>query len=267
MLNKNQSLIIASSLVISSAAHAGYLDSESKLLTLEGMNMLEEYMGAEKNWESIWYGEKGASVYDWHKSVDQYTNTISIYRASNSQGLEVLVGGYNSSSWGGSGYIDLNDTFIFNLTQPEFQTTSFIEGGSEKAVFAHKSYFPTFGGGYDLSGGIISIGKYSSNGRSDGYVSSLSYSTETGLKNSISRGFFNGEEQSQDMPANDYFKVHALETFRFSETPMSDWTFSKANLTAGGPNSEGHADVPEPAAFALFGLGLAGIALRRRKRD
>jgi len=251
MISKKLAFVVASILLTSSHVNAGFLDNESTLLTAEGMNMLEAHMGEEKNWNQIWYSGTGALPAEWHATVDPYYETVSIMKAVNSVGREVLVGGYNSHSWAGKGESRLDDTFIFNLTDGEFQDYN----GSGTSIYRNNSYFANFGS--DLSGGIIKIGApspyYTAN---DGYTMPSNYGDGS---NPID---LNDEEHSSDPRSHrlrDLFKIYAIETFAFSDKHESDWTYSSTNS-----KSTDATNVSEPTTLAIIGLGLAGLMARRR---
>jgi len=103
----------------------GTIDPNSQLLDEAEATLLEGWLGqGDLDWTSHWYGGVGAPATGWHAAADTLTHTVSIYKATNALGQEVLVGGYAVSDWSGNGVYKSDSTaFIFNLTQPEFQAS------------------------------------------------------------------------------------------------------------------------------------------------
>jgi MYXO-CTERM domain-containing protein len=230
----------ATFLTVGSLANAGIVDPSSTLLDDAGATLLEGWLGqGDLDWNSEWYGGIGATSSSWHAAIDTLTHTVSIYKAINSLGQEVLVGGYTTNNWSGSGYKVDSTAFIFNITQPEYQANTILT----LSTYAIPQYFATFGGGHDLSGGYLNIG--STNGTwDDGYTNSHSYDTSQGTID-VGNGNPVGENGS-----NSSFRVIGLETFTFSAA-APEVTDTPAALVGMLP---------------LLGLGLAFVRRRNTKK-
>ena len=231
---------IFSSTSLTSISHAGIIDSNSHLLNHHSATQLEGWLGkGDLNWNSIWYGETGATSLSWHAAVDGIENTVSIYDITTSKGQNFLIGGYNALAWSDSAdWLNDDDgvweNFIFNLTtdrklQTDDPVTDWFVG--EHATYNNENHFASFGGGFDLYSGFNTIGNNGFAASNGTYVGEY----HSGLGNVVDGNTIH----------TSHFTVNGLETFSFSEG-------------IGDVNQ-----VPEPSTLALFALGIIGIASRR----
>jgi hypothetical protein len=210
------------------------------LLDQAGANQLESWLGVgSQTFTSIYDGTTGATAASWHSAVDGIENTISIYDALYG-GTSYLIGGYRSvAPTSSSGdFIDDADAFIFNLTSLFQQTNdnSYYQNnpvGDKKDMFDHVNYFPSFGGGYDIHGGIGSLGSFA-------YVNGgYTY----GAAGPESRGSLNILGLLNNPYSGTFITVAGLETYTFAPSA-----------------------VPVPAAVWLFSTGILGlVGFNRRK--
>ena len=238
-MNTMNKMFIAGAIALASAgANAGVIDTSSTLLDDVGATQLENWLGqGDLDWTSIWYGEEGASSTSWHSAVDGVGPTVSIYQATNYLGEQILVGGFTTMDWSGSGYKADNSAFLFNLTTGEHQAVAF---NNLHSIYTNISYFATFGGGHDLHGGNNTLGNTD-------YTYSYSYDQSQG-RIDIEGDTGSGSGSTGAPTAS--FNVQALETFTF---------------TASLGGEESSSSVPLPASAALLGLGLLGFVRRKTK--
>jgi hypothetical protein len=221
-------------MVTSNFSNAGLIDSSSVLLNDSGANQLETWLGqGDLDWDSIWYGTNGATSASWHAAVGRINNTVSIYKAINALGQEVLIGGFTTSNWGGGGYKSDSNAFIFNLTQNEKQDST---GDPSTAIYRSPHHFATFGGGHDLYGGYLYIGNNSLWWK-NGYTTSYSYD--------VTKGSIDVGTDNVRYAADSQMRVIAMETYSFSTAQP----------------------VPEPSTLAIFALGMIGLVSRRFKKQ
>ncbi|MDP6813059.1 MAG: PEP_CTERM-anchored TLD domain-containing protein [Alphaproteobacteria bacterium] len=202
-------------------------------------------------------GVTGTTSTDWHNTVDNQGATFSImemvaYDPSQGQNVTQIVGGYNPQSWDasiGNWVITPNDAdrtaFIFNLTtgvlHRQCRSTDPVICGYDNdtgpdnwigqyQTFNRIDFGPTFGNGQDLF-----VGSTLNFGLSSNY----SYGVAGGLPGS---GSLNGLDPNPT--GYHWVSVGDLETFTVAVSPN---------------------DVPAPGALALFGLGLLGLGVMRRR--
>lgn len=225
-------VLVAPATCMINSANAGTITGT--LLNQAGAANLEGWLGqGDLDWNSIWYGETGATATSWHNAVDGVVGTVSIYSVTHG-GQDYLIGGYNSRSWGGSGYVHQPEleSFIFNLTNPnKLQLLgageNFFGRDGSHAIYNRSDYFATFGGGHDLYGGRNNIG---SGGGHAHYLGS--YAGDSSVYGNV----LTNNETLQS------FRVNALETYTFSVS-----------------------QVPEPGTLAIFGtICLVGMVRRRQ---
>ena len=203
-------------------------------------------------------GVTGNDSTDWHNSVDNQGRTFSVleivaYDPDQQQNVTQIIGGYNPQSWDATidNYnLTINDVdrtaFIFNLStgilQRQCLTSDPLSCGTD---FADRGAFqtlnnidfgPAFGSGYDL---------YVNSSLNDGFSYNWSYGAGGGAL--AGDGIANGLDP--DPNQYEWVSVGALETF------------SIATDTEEQPTP-----MPEPGILALFGLGLAGLGMARRRK-
>jgi hypothetical protein len=214
-------------------AHSGIIDASSVLLDDAGATQLESWLGqGDLDWDSIWYGTTGATPQEWHDGVDGVRDTVSIMKVVDTTGVVSLLGGYTESAWdsAGSWGYSLN-AFIFNLTTNARQQV--VASFANLAILTLDNYFPTFGGGFNLSAGH------------DLEIGAFCYSPGCNGSTNHSEAYYEGNESILGGSGFTQFRILELETL----------TFAPAN------------DVPEPSTLAIFALGMIGLASRRFKKQ
>ncbi|XZE18803.1 PEP_CTERM-anchored TLD domain-containing protein [Pirellulaceae bacterium SH449] len=161
-----------------------------------------------------------------------YSQTSGIVQQISTQ----VIGGYNPQSWNSNGSYNispdsLRDAFIFNLTSQErfIQNTNWT--GSAQ-TYNLSSFGPNFGGGFDI---------HTDSSLTTGYTNSRSYSA-------------NGTTSQTDSIISTTQSAYYVGGFQVGRIEVY-------TISAGSP-----AAVPEPATFALFGLGAVGFAVKRMRR-
>jgi len=175
-------------------AVAGLIDTNSTLLNQVNATQLEQWLGqGDLDWQSIWYGETGATAASWHAAVDDIGPTVSIYDVTY-EGHNYLIGGYTSLNWGEGSYKrGRGESFIFNFDNMKKWNIS----AGEVEIVSLAKYFATFGVGIDLWGGktILDVGS--------SFKGYYQYASDADvLLGEPGRG--------------GYFNINALETFTFS---------------------------------------------------
>jgi hypothetical protein len=231
-MNNLKALLLAAALAASPAVTAGLITG-GDTLDQAGANLLEGYLGAgDLDFTNISNLDAGALASTWHDDVRGYVDVISIYDITYG-GERFLLGGFSSVGHDGSNYTHMigadNTNFIFNLTSDVVRYSG--NGYSDYYDQADSpSFFATFGGGYDLHGGAVTLGAsegYTYTAQGGGY----SYGGPTTLLGST-----DGQTKM--------FQVNGLESYTFAA-----------------------AQVPEPSTLAIFALGLMGLASRRFKKQ
>ena len=213
-------------------AHSGIIDASSVLLDDAGATQLESWLGqGDLDWDSIWYGRNGATPQQWHDGVDGVRDTVSIMKVIDAAGVVSLLGGYTDSAWDADGgYSYAAHAFIFNLSTNARQNV--IAAYAAYATITIDSYFPTFGGGHNLTGGYEgAIGSGGVSSSNQGYASQ--------------NGVYEGSVNILGSTSFTQFQLLELETFTFAPA----------------------IDVPEPSTLAIFALGMIGLASRRFKKQ
>ncbi|MBA6293637.1 PEP_CTERM-anchored TLD domain-containing protein [Colwellia sp. MB3u-70] len=214
-------------------AHSGIIDASSVLLDDAGATQLESWLGqGDLDWDSIWYGTTGATPQQWHDGVDGVLDTVSIMKVIDTTGVVSLLGGYTDIAWDADGtYSKTDNAFIFNLTNNSRQLVNTLN--ANVAIVTLDSYFPTFGGGHNLTGGYAhAIGVNGAGTHSAGYANNAS-------------AYYNGNVNILGGAGLSQFKLLELETVTFAQAT----------------------DVPEPSTLAIFALGMIGLASRRFKKQ
>ena len=107
----------------------------------ELLEKIYEWSGYKKM-ELLYRGTRdGKSCKDFHNKCDNKGPTICLYKSEKGY----IFGGYAPISWKSSGdWQELNDSFIFTLTNIYDKATKFPHIEGKDSVFHHSSYGPTF---------------------------------------------------------------------------------------------------------------------------
>ena len=134
---------------------------------------------------------------NFHAKCDGKTSTLTIIQTANNY----VFGGYTNAAWDSSNtYKSDANAFIFSLINHEHRPMVFK--GSSTAIYAHSSYGPTFGAGYDF------------------YISSSSHLNRNSYSNlgtsfSLNGLYASGTAQAQSFLAGSYnFQVAEIEVFQ-----------------------------------------------------
>lgn len=215
------------------AAEAGVIIGGSSLLTTASENMLETWLGqGSLALTNIFTKTAGSTSYNFHSAVDGKGATFSILQVV-SNGVTQIIGGYDPQSWGVS-----NVYYGYNYYSNNADKTAFIFNLTQNIIKKenldssgnYQTYSSSSYGPTFGGGHDIYVNQY----LSSGYANTYSYGTY-GSTNILNQG-------------SNYssFTITGLEVF----------TIAKAPTTA----------VPEPASLALMGIGVAGLAMTRRRK-
>ena len=139
------------------------------MLTFPGSVLLDSTQKAQlNNWANtvgqVWTlcyrkSTHGGSSSTFHSQCDSYGITFSIALLS----TNVLMGGYATTNWSGSGYTGNSSNFLFSLTQG-YKIAPGTGQHSNHPQYNHPAHGPTFGGGHDwyvnssMNGGYCNLG-------------------------------------------------------------------------------------------------------------
>ena len=116
-----------------------------------------------------------------HKAVDDKGPTVVIIETTNGN----VFGGYTDVSWKHKGYVKSTKSFLFRL-RPAKSTYTINKGEESYAIYAHSSYGPWFGRGYDLivySGAMGNTNSYTNAGKTYTFPSYPNHQLNDGTKN------------------------------------------------------------------------------------
>lgn len=219
---------------ITGAASAGSVNGGT-LMTASDANQLEVWLGVgDQNFTNIWSGQAGALAASFHAAADGAGPTVAIYDVTLNSGNRVKIGGYTAVDWGQStGYVFDATAFIFNLTTGEIQRQVNAHAYGAFSVYVDPYYFPTFGGGHDISGGHDPLGY-------GAYTLSYTYDH---TKGQIGFAGDSGDFAGDSGYNFDGHTFNALEVYTFQPA----------------------ASVPLPASGLLLIASLGGIGVLRRR--
>jgi hypothetical protein len=229
-------------LFFSSVSSAGMITGGT-YLDDAGANQLEAWLGVgDQDFTNIYSGGVGASAASFHAAADGAGPTFSIYEMTIHDGSTNYIGGYTVSDWAGGGYVFDATAFIFNLTSGEVQYQ--VSGDSyaygRYSTYRNPTYFPTFGGGHDISGHApYGLGIGNGSDYWDGYTYSYTYQH--------SKGQISVFGDAGAGHGNSGYRLHLPDI-----TGLQVYTIAEAK-------------VPEPSIIALFAAGLFGLGFARRK--
>jgi hypothetical protein len=220
---------------ISGQAVAGNVIGGSTLLDASREAQLERWLGAgQLNLQNVYTRGPGDTSLDFHEGADGKGATFTLLEVTNGGGESYLVGGYNPQSWASADGWHETDrdwqrtAFLFNMTAPAVYRQVLSD-----YVLPSQGKRQTFNEA-DLGPVFGSGPDLYVNKTLDGAVSwQLSYGNPRNEGISIVDGSLNGEP----------LHVNALEIFAISPVPE-----------------------PGSVAMLLAGIGVVGIARRRRPR-
>ena len=109
-----------------------------------------DFFGAGKQYEVLYDAKvDGYSSATFHQKCDQVNATVSLVTLKNG----AKFGGYNPDNWSGTGYRNVQNTFLFSLTDGKGsapQKFSIKQGQEGSAIHCISERGPTFGGGLSL---------------------------------------------------------------------------------------------------------------------
>jgi hypothetical protein len=220
---------------ISGQASAGSVIGGSTLLDASGVAQLERWLGAGQfNLQNVYTRRPGDTSLDFHAGADARGATFTLLEVTNGGGQTYLVGGYNPQSWASDEG--------WHETERDWQRTAFLFNMTEPAVYrqvAATYMLPSQGkrqtfNDADLGPVFGSGPDLYVNKTLDGAISwQLSYGNPDNEGISIVDGSLKGQA----------LHVDALEIFAISPVPE-----------------------PGSTAMLLAGMGVLGVAARRRAR-
>ena len=109
-----------------------------------------DFFGAGKQYEVLYDAKvDGYSSATFHQKCDQVNATVSLVTLKNG----AKFGGYNPDNWSGTGYRNVQNTFLFSLTDGKGSAPhkfSIKQGQEGSAIHCISERGPTFGGGLSL---------------------------------------------------------------------------------------------------------------------
>ena len=127
-------------------------------LSFEHMNQLEEWISAGPKQFHLLYSinRDGCGREQFHKMCDNRGPTVTV--VYNTQGS--VYGGYTSLAWDSSGgqYKRDDKAFLFQLVcSYDKRFRKFHSNKTDKSVYHHYQYGPTFGSGHDFMGQRLEV--------------------------------------------------------------------------------------------------------------
>ncbi|WP_296943546.1 PEP_CTERM-anchored TLD domain-containing protein [uncultured Massilia sp.] len=235
-----KTIIAAGSLALALAgiagpAAAGDIIGGSDLLDAGRHAQLERWLGAgEFNLNNVYTRQDGDTSADFHAGADGKGATFTLIELSNDSGESFLVGGYNPQSWASSGG--------WHQTERDWQRTAFLFNFTEPAVYRQilSSYVLPSQGQFQT---FNSLGTGPMFGVGPDLV--VTQNLESALSWQLSYGdpLDEGKSIVDRSVGGQALHVNGLEVFSISP-------------------------VPEPASTAMLlaGMGVVGLAVRRRRR-
>ncbi|RED51521.1 PEP_CTERM-anchored TLD domain-containing protein [Aestuariispira insulae] len=218
-------------------ATAGVIIGDSDLLNDSHLTQLENWLGeGPLALTSIYQQQDSDRATDWHDAVDNRVRSFTLIEI-NLGAQTMLVGGYNPYSWDAS-------LRTYRLTRDEADRTAFIYNLSlgmklDQDLTTSYGRFQTFNS--------LQLGPAFGVGMDLRVTSDLNY-----LSSNL--GYSYGDVSRRG--DNDYAESFVGGHRRIAVSKIE--TFTIAHHT--------HTDVTAPGSLALMGLGLMGLAMRRREK-